>query len=208
MIHVKSALLIQTQRSVLTQEMLRIVLHCSRLMTRDVQYSWNYPQAFRYYLMKAARKALEEKGKLGIRLMNRPKEWNQEQRQEERLQKKLTWYKDVGFDSVLFVRSTPEEKLKRTYQKWTEVDEWTQDEGCGENWDNMEKTLQVSNPFRPQEWGGADCFMCSSGGTGNSHSEGITYKIDCEGGCGLKDQLSGHACTRNGEHYTTFGHNM
>ena len=121
----------------------------------------------------------------------------------EKIRKKRTWYKDGGFDSVLFVPSTPGGELKHAYQKVITK--------SGHRIKVVEKTgttlkrqLQVSNPFRPQQCGRDDCFVCSSGGGGNCHSEGITYEIGCEGGCGTGDEYkgesSGNAYTRGGEH--------
>ena len=121
----------------------------------------------------------------------------------EKLWKKRTWYKDGGFDSVLFVPSTPGGELKLAYQKVITK--------SGHRIKVVEKTgttlkrqLQVSNPFRPQQCGRDDCFVCSYGGSGNCHSEGITYEIGCEGGCGTNDdykgESSGNAYTRGGEH--------
>ena len=64
-IHATSAILFKMKRTVLTQEMLRILLHCSRSMTwegvlqhlnnfmRKMQYS-GYDQAFRYTVTQSA----------------------------------------------------------------------------------------------------------------------------------------------------------
>ena len=181
---------------------------------KKMQYS-GYTQPFRYNVMNSAKKAfqtIQEKETLGIRPINRPKEWRREERQMEKLRKKRTWYKDGGFDdSVLFVPSTPGGELKHAYQKVITK--------SGHRIKVVEKTgttlkrqLQVSNPFRPQQCGRDDCFVCSSGGSGNCHSEGITYEIGCEGGCGTNDdykgESSGNAYTRGVNICITFGHEM
>ena len=36
-------------------------------------------------------------------------------------------------------------------------------------------------------------FVCSSGGTGNCYSEGVTYEIDCEGECNKDDEYRGES---------------
>ena len=130
-IHAKSAIPTQTKRTVLSQEMLRILLHCSRYLTWDVvrehinkfmkklQYS-GYSQTFRYNVYNSAKKAfqtMEEKENLGIRPINRKKEWRRDEREQQKLMKKRMWYKNGGFDSVLFVPSTPNGELKNAYQK-------------------------------------------------------------------------------------------
>ena len=216
-IHAKSAIPMQTKRTVLTQELLRILLHCSKYLTWDtvlmhinnfmkkLQYS-GYTQPFRHNVVKSAKKAfqaIEEKERLGIRPINRPKEWRRQERDEEKQQKKRAWYKEAGFDSVLFIPSTPQGKLKKMYQK--EIMK------SGFRIKVVEKTgatiksqLQVSNPFKPKRCGRAECFVCSSGGAGNCYTEGITYRINCESECNDKDiykgESAGNAYTRGLQH--------
>ena len=143
--------------------------------------------------VKKAFQTIEKKQGLGIRPINRPKQWKRDERERLKGQKKRTWYKEGAFDSVLFVpSSTPDGKLKRTYQK-----EITR---SGHRIKVVEKTgttlkrqLQTSNPFKPQQCGREDCFVCSSGGSGNCQSEGVTYEIDCKGGCNWKDDNKGES---------------
>ena len=131
MIHARSAVSMQTKRTVLTQEVLRILLHCSKHLEwetvsehvnkflKKMQYS-GYTQPFRFNVVKSAldaMKIIKDKEALGIRPVNRPKEWKWKERQEEKQRKKRTWYKKDGFDSVLFIPSTPGGKLKSIYQR-------------------------------------------------------------------------------------------
>ena len=64
----------------------------------------------------------------------------------------------------------------------------------------------MSNLFKPQRCGKGDCFVCSSGGTGNCNTEGITYEVKCLGDCGEKDLYKGesarNAFTRGYKHIT------
>ena len=76
-------------------------------------------------------------------------------------------FKEGGFDSVLFVPSTPDGKLKRAYQK-----EITR---SGHRIKVVEKTgttlkrqLQTSNPFKPQQCGG----KIGKGESGATHTSG------------------------------------
>ena len=219
-IHAKSALSSQTKRTVLSQEVLRILLHCSKHVAWEVvcghvnklmkkmQYS-GYSQSFRFNVVNSAMKAMEtirEKERLGIRPMNRPKEWKRAEREKEKEEKKRQWYKSGGFDSVLFIPSTPEGKLKTMYQR--EINK------SGFRIKVVEKTgttlkdeLQTSNPFRTRRCGREECFVCSSEGTGNCNSEGITYEIKCMGGCERNDiykgESAGSAYTRGKEHKRT-----
>ena len=70
----------------------------------------------------------------------------------------------------------------------------------------LKQKLQVSNPFRPQHCGREDCFVCTSGGSGNCNSESITYNVKCLGGCEEKDtykgESAGNGYTRGMKHLT------
>ena len=70
----------------------------------------------------------------------------------------------------------------------------------------LKRKLQVSNPFKPQHCGRAQCFVCSSGGTGNCNAESITYQINCEGDCEedniYKGETASNAFTRGEKHIT------
>ena len=218
-INAKSAIPMQTKRTVLSQEVLRILLHCSEYVEwetvcshinahmKKMQYS-GYTQPFRYNVVKSALNAFEsikEKKVLGIRPINRPKDWRRAERDEETQEKKRTWYRNGGFDSVLFVPSTPEGKLKNMYQR--EIAK------SGVRIKVVEKTgttlrsrMQTSDPFKPQGCGRLQCFVCSSGGTGNCNSESITYEIMCKGECEERNDYKGesgsNAYTRGEKHKT------
>ena len=217
LIHASSAVPFKMKQTVLTQEMLRILLHCSRDLTwetvlqhlnsfmRKMQYS-GYDKAFRYTVAKSAINAYEtirDNETKGIRPMHRPKTWRRVERMMEKEKKKKTWYKAGGFDSVLFVPSTPEGRLKRMYQDVIgrsgirlKVVERT-----GRT---LKSQLQTSNPFREADCGRGDCVVCTTFGQGNCNTEGITYKIDCasqecEKGT-YKGETACNAYTRGGEH--------
>ena len=205
-IHAKSAVPMQTKRTVLSQEMLRILLHCSRYLTWDVvsehinkfmkklQYS-GYTQPFRYNVYNSAKKAFqttEEKENLGTRPINRTKDWRRNKQEEQKLIKKRMWYKNGGFDSVLFVPSTPNGELKNAYQREI-MKSGHRIKVVEKSGTTLKRQLQVSNPFRPQQCGRDNCFVCSSGGTGNCYSEGVTYEIDCEGECNKDDEYRGES---------------
>ena len=49
--------------------------------------------------------------------MHRPTEWKRAERIEEKEDKKKTWFKKGGFDSVLFIPTTPDGKLKKMYEE-------------------------------------------------------------------------------------------
>ena len=219
-IHAKSAISMKTKRTVLTQEMLRILLHCSRLLpwetvcghlnrfTLKMQYS-GYNQAIRHDVTKSAFHAFQtmmENEENGIRPINRPKNWCRAERTELKEKKRKNWYKQGGFDSVLFVPATPTGKLKRMYEG--EIRK------SGMRIKVIERTgrtlksqLQTSNPFKPDECGRRNCFVCTTSGKGNCETESVTYKIECEGqDCAkgkYKGETAGNGYTRGEQHLAT-----
>ena len=148
-----------------------------------------YNQAFRCEVVRSVINAFEimmENEKRGIRPIHRPKEWHKAERLEQKEMKKKDWYKQGGFDSVIFVPSTPDGELKRLYHH------------------AIRGELQRSNPFREGNCRRADCFICTSGGKGNCETESITYIVDCQGGnCRknvYKGETSTNGYTRGAEH--------
>ena len=216
-IHALSAIPYKTKRTVLTQEMLRIMLHCSNYLTwqivlkhlnnfmRKMQYS-GYDQTFRYTVAKSALNAYEtirNNETRGFRPMHRPKTWQRTERIIEKEEKKKTWYKQGGFDTVLFIPTTPDGQLKKMYENVIRR--------SGIRMKVVERTgrtlksqLQTSNPFREENCDREDCFVCTTFGRGNCNTESITYRIDCSGGDCEKDIYKGetacNAYTRGKEH--------
>ena len=117
--------------------------------------------------------------------------------------KKREWYSKGGFDSVLFVPSTPAGKLKGMYQQEI-IRSGLRIKVVEKTGSTLKGELQSSNPFRPAQCGREQCFVCSSGGKGNCDSEGITYEIKCQGECTRKNVYKGEsadsAYTRGDKH--------
>ena len=192
-IHRRSALPEQVKRTVLTQELLRILLHCSEHIPwkttckhvnnfmKKLQYS-GYDQTFRHDITRSglhAYKTIKERAEAGIRPINRPKEWKREERMKEKENKEQSWYRKDGYDSVLFVPATPGSKLRKMYQKEIKKSgiRIRVVERSGETVKSM---LQRSNPFRATNCGREDCFICTTTGVGNCNAENLTYKISCD----------------------------
>ena len=100
-INVRSAINWNTKRTALTQEVLRVLLNCSRLlpwervvenvneMVLRMQYS-GYSKKFRYEVVDSALKAYRTRKKAdqeGERPLHRPKEWRKEEREQEKIEK-------------------------------------------------------------------------------------------------------------------------
>ena len=125
-IHAKSALPWQQKRTVLTQEMLRVMLNCSEdvpweiivkhvdKMVLRLQFS-GYTQKFRHEVVNAALKAYDDIGRkvsCGERPRYRPYEWIQEERDAMKKEKVVEWYKRGGYKLVVFILSTPNSVLQ------------------------------------------------------------------------------------------------
>ncbi len=220
-VHRKSAIPLKTKRTILTQEALRILLHCSNRLPWDVpcnhmnnlmkkiQYS-GYDKLFRYHVVNGAIKAYErlrEMERLGVRPINRPKNWEKKRRRKEKEEKRKSWYKEGGFDSVLFVTMTPNSELKKAYEK--EI------RRSGLRIKVVERTgrtlksqLQCSDPFREGHCGRIDCLVCTTTNKGNCETENATYEIKCEGPCTrsgtYKGETANNTYTRGKKHITDY----
>ena len=129
-INAKSAMSWSTKRTVLTQEVLRIILRCSPRLSWHIiaghinsymmrmQYS-GYNQKFRAQIVRSALAAyntIKVKDEKGEKPMYRHKSWQRVIRKEEIRNKKNNWYKSGGCESVIFVPATPGSTLKKKFE--------------------------------------------------------------------------------------------
>ena len=159
-INARSALNWNTKRTVLTQEVLRVLLNCSRLlpwervvknvndMVLRMQYS-GYSKKFRYDVVDSTLKAYRTRkiaDQEGERPLHRPKEWKKEEREQEKIGKKSSWYKRGG----KVVPATPNSQLQKMYQ--TEIKRQgfrikvVEKAGVA-----IKRLLQKSDPFKPRQ---------------------------------------------------------
>ena len=192
--HARSAMPSSMKRTVLTQEVLRVILRCSPLlewnrvaehvsgMMKRLQFS-GYGQAYRADILNAALNAYDvicEKDHAGVEPRYRPKDWKREEREVKKRQRKESWFRDGGAETVIFVPNTPHSELKRRY-----VNEIRKAglrvnvvEGVGKSIKSM---LQRSDPFKSSDCVApyADtCPVCMAGNKG-CRRDGVTYEITC-----------------------------
>ena len=117
----------------------------------------------------------------GLKPINRPRSWNQGEREESKWKKKATWYKQGGYTTVIFCPYTPNSTLANS---------WREAEARGADTRGWR--------FRVVELGGrsmrsrlcrfpwgvpctdpARCFVCSTGGKGSCTTPGCTYRVQC-----------------------------
>ena len=128
-INARSALSWSCKRTILTQEVLRILLNCSRelpwettvghvshMMLR-LQYP-GYDQKFRTEVVLSALNAYNRMIELdasGEQPLCGPREWKRLAPAQERQGKWESWYRKGGFDTVIFLPATPSSQLKNRY---------------------------------------------------------------------------------------------
>ena len=130
-VHTRSAMAVKTKRQILTQDALRILLNCSRRLPWNtkvqhlrtyvmrMQFS-GYDQKFRHEIIDSAVKAyrrIEAADEAGERPMYRERGWQWEQREVDKRDSKSTWFRKGGYQSVMFIPSTPGSQLMKRFQK-------------------------------------------------------------------------------------------
>ena len=219
-IHARSSIPWANKRTIMTQEILRIMLNCSRklpwstvtthinqFMAR-MQFS-GYGKKFRREVVQSALKAMKNlisKEENGERPIHRPRSWKKKERMVERRKKKTNWFKKDGHETVVFIPATKGSELKRRFQdvitkskvKVKVIEKTTR---------SMRSILVKQDPFTSKTCSDQNCFVCCTR-DGTTHgipcrTTGITYKIECkEGGCEAVyiGETSGNAFTRGKEH--------
>ena len=196
-INSRSAMPLKDRRTVVTQEILRIVLRCSPLLPWEttkahvedymlrLQFS-GYDERFRIEVLDSAAKAYKRismKVARGERPLYRRKEWKQKERAKDKRRKKENWFnknkksKEDEYKSVLFVQPTEKSALKRIYEQVIGKSECKVKvvERAGVN---VKSKLQKSYPFKRDKCG-SKCFVCMSEGKGNCKRCNVNYEISC-----------------------------
>ena len=194
LMHAKSAMPASVKRTTLTQEGLRI-LRNTKLeipwsekaeMLSDfsarLRYS-GYNQRFRQEVIESVLvgwdKMVKEQEE-GRRPINRPREWQADQRRMDKKRKKYSWYKAGGFSTVIFCPYTPNGELAK---RWREI-EARGAETRGWRFKVVEQAgRQVRSLLCRNPWAGQcedpKCFIHTTGGKGNCSRPGCTYKVQC-----------------------------
>jgi hypothetical protein len=99
-------------------------------------------------------------------IMYRPRQWRLVERAQEKRNKRGTWYKKGGYESVIFVPATPKSILKQRYER--EVKrirlniQIVEQSGV-----TLKQELQRSNPFKERICRSQECLVYQSGGKEN-----------------------------------------
>lgn len=218
-VHARSAMGMKQKRSILTQELLTIMNNCSPMLNdtrrkehineymKRIQFS-GYDKEFRFDIYNAANKAhqkLVNESNQRIRPMHRPKSWRRRERRLEKEEKKRTWYRKGGAESVIFVPCTPNEQLKKKFEQAIRNSSF-RIKVVEKSGTKIKDILHRKDPFKKEQCERDDCFVCRSGGKGKGscNRENIKYRISCSENCRKKDIYQGEtsysAYTRGREH--------
>ena len=216
-ISARSAVPWRDKRTILTQEVLRVLRNCSKYLPWSevcahvetycarMQFS-GYDKRFRTQVVRSALNAYDkmvEKDANGEEPMYRPRSWKRIERAKSRRAKMSEWFKGggQGNETVIFVPATPDSELKRRYQKVITAAKVkvavAEVPGA-----SLKRRLQKSDPFRESKCRDRDkCMVCGEGKGGRCRSDGVTYEVRCKG-CDGKyiGETSRNAFTRGREH--------
>ena len=218
-IDARSAVPWKMKRTVLTQEVIRILRNCSRRLpwsevckhvegfSMRMQFS-GYTEMFRAQVVKSALCAYDkmvEKDERGEEPLYRPREWRRVERAEERRKKKGDWFKGSGKkknESVIFVPSTPRGELRRRFLESIKRAgvKVAVAEVPGRS---VKRRVQRSDPFQDDVCADEEkCLICRhGGGRGMCRKTGVTYEVGCKK-CGGRyiGETSRNGFTRGREH--------
>ena len=216
-IDARSAVSWKMKRTVLTQEIVRILRNCSkRLAWSEVckhveEYSMRmqfsgYSEIFRAQVVKSALCAYDrmvERDRTGEEPLYRPREWRRVERAEERRKKKSDWFKGAEEnESVIFIPSTPRGELKKMFLESIRKAgvRIAVAEVPGRN---VKRRVQRSDPFQDNVCEDKDkCMICKNeNGRGMCRRTGVTYEVECKE-CGERyiGETSRNGYTRGREH--------
>ena len=207
------------KRTVLTQEVLRILLRCSPKLPWEVtanhlsmfmmrmQYS-GYNKTFRAQVLKSGLNAYENvkvKDQTGEQPMYRSREWKMYTRKREKRKKKNNWFKKGEYKSVMFIPPTPKSELKKAFE--TEIKKSQVKIKVVETSGNsLKNKLQRSHPFPNKQCNDVEnCMVCAYSDKGGCRTNNVTYEIKC----GLCDSIyigetARNAYSRGREHLTAY----
>ena len=179
-IDAQSAMPLKDKRTVLTQDLLRVILRCSPELPWDVkkthideyalrmQFS-GYNEEFRKDVVRSAITAYEKikrRVEKGERPLYRTKEWRKKDRVKEKRIKKDNWYKkrgkcknDKDYKSVMFVQPTKGSILKKKYEEVIEKSKCSVRvvERAGKS---VSQKLQKSYPSMKNKCSFKSCLLC------------------------------------------------
>ena len=213
-LHRQAAMSIQSKRTILTQQCLRIMLNCNEKLEDNIKekhltyfmarmQASGYDHEFRLEVLKSAMKAyskLKERENEGG-LLHRPRMFQRIERRKERLEKKKNWF-GKKYETVLFVPATPDSELQKNLQR-TINETNVKIKVVERSGTKLVRLLQRNDPFKEKMCPkSAKCLVCSGERPGGCRDNGVTYRIKCETDCEYEytGQTSENGYTRGERH--------
>ena len=131
--------------------------------------------------------------------MYRPKGWREEERRKQKEQKKKNWYKRGGYESVIFVPSTPDSELLKKMREKVD-DSGLKIKLIEKSGRTLGDVLRTSDPRKEKRCTRNDCPVCTTDGKGNCKAMNANYQLTCECGDRYVGTTTRSAYTRGKEH--------
>ena len=190
LINNRSALSATTKNNVLVADLVRITRNVSlqcpeserqkhiQHFIKRMQFS-GYHQRERVKVYNKAKRRFEkiiEKDQKGECPMYRGKFWERRRREQEKINKKRTWYTKGGYETVLFVDATPNGELAKECQNIFKESglRIKTVERAGRS---IKERLVKSNPFKSRTCKETDCQVCKMNPEANCKIRDIVYQI-------------------------------
>ena len=147
---------------------------------REAGYNENYRKTVLVRALAKYDKMLKNE-KDGVQPMNRPKDWNKDERRLTKRGKRHSWSTRGGYIAPIIIPSTPNGELLTMLRQ---VEEAEAEPGLRfkilENGGTKIKNIvQVSNPTASPLCQSGDCLACRGGGVGLCRKSNVQYQMDC-----------------------------
>ena len=119
----------------------------------------------------------------GVKPLNRPRDWNKEERRRNKAQKKHNWSAKGGFIAPIFVPATPRGELAKTLREIAdrEAVDGLKFKIIETGGVSVERAVRNSNPTATPGCPNQDCLACKGGrgGGGFCLKSNIQYQLEC-----------------------------
>jgi len=164
-----------------------------------------YDHQFRLDILKSSMNAYDKMIELDknndVKLYRR-REWKRNLRRREKDEKAKKWYMKGGYESVMFISATPNSELRKQMQNTINKSNM-KIKVIEKSGKKLIKQLQRNDPFKTKIcMDRNNCIVCSGPNPGSCRDTGISYKINCSGGCDFEytGQTGMNAYTRGKKH--------
>ena len=203
-IHARSAIPRNQQRNILTQEVIRIMKNCSQELPWEtkakhledlslrMQFSGHDKEMRKAAINSglSAYKTMEENQAKGTTPLHRTRQWKRKEREKMKRTKKETWYQKGGYESTIFIPTTPNGELRKRMQRKIDQSD-IKIKVIEKTGNTIKNTLHKTSITEKTECSDEECPICTtSGKKGRCRKEGITYEIVC---CKCGDKYIGES---------------